>query len=635
MCRVGARFSFRQRLRYRFDNSLSRGIWGVLAWLAVLALAFFLAIAIFILLTGIGPGGQPTTFPEAVWYALTRSLDPGTFSGDEGLGFRLIMLVVTLVGIFLAAAIIGLVSSAIDNRLENLRRGRSLVIEEDHTLVLGASGKLIPIVRELIEANLSERGRAIVVLADRDPVEMSDEIRASIPDFKTSRLIVRSGNPTRLPDLQQGNPSSAKSIIVLREGSDAHVVKSALGALRCLPADSTAHVIAEVEDPSTADALEAAGEGRIVAITSGKIVALIGAQVARFPGLGTVYEELLDFAGDELYTTPVTPAWSGKSFGQALLASSDSTIIGMRRADGSTIVAPGSSAVLADGDSLIAISEDDSRFVLDREPEPWSAEARRPWEPTPRSRERTLIIGWSPLAPLVARELDLHVAPESEIHLLIDEPQEALEAVRAAMSLRNQTLTIHVGDPIQRDSVHAVLDAGSFNHVLLLGEQANYDVDEADARTLLSLLHVHSHSGTPGPENVVAELLDPNDVELTGAAENRDFIVSQRLIALLMAQLSESPRLRPVFDEVFDADGATIVMHPATRYCAAGDTTFRDIVSAGRDWDVVPIGYRSNSQAGRSGTIGNGIRLNPPKDEVITLTEGDAIIALERPAAHA
>ncbi|MBM3690185.1 MAG: potassium transporter TrkA, partial [Actinobacteria bacterium] len=135
-------FTWRQRLRYRFDNSLSRGIWGVLAWLGILALAFFLVIALVILITGIGPGGEPTTFPEALWYALTRSLDPGTFSGDEGLSFRLVMLIVTLTGIFLAAAIIGLVSSSIDRRLDNLRRGKSIVVEQGHTLILGGGDKL-------------------------------------------------------------------------------------------------------------------------------------------------------------------------------------------------------------------------------------------------------------------------------------------------------------------------------------------------------------------------------------------------------------------------------------------------------------------------------------------------------------
>lgn len=624
-------FTWRQRLRYRFDNSLSRGIWGVLAWLGVLALAFFFVIAVFILITGIGPGGEPTTFPEALWYALTRSLDPGTFSGDEGLGFRLVMLVVTLTGIFLAAAIIGLVSSSIDRRLDNLRRGKSIVVEEGHTLILGGGDKLAPIISELIEANSSERDRAIVVLTPDDTVDVSDSIRSTVPDFKTSRLVVRSGVPTKIPDLEQGNPSTAKSVIVLRPDSDAQVVKTTLGALRCVDPSTPVSIVAELEDPETARALQQAGEGRVLTVTSSEVVALIGAQVARAPGLGAIYQELLDFDGDELYSVPVTEPWIGRSFGEALLASSRGTIIGVRDAAGVTTVAPDPSLRLDEGAYLIGIAADDSVFSLDSPPVDWSPTDSRAWQPLARKRERTLVIGWSTLAPRMASELDRHVAPDSEVHLLVNESDEMVEAIRTAMILDNQSVTIHVGDPISRRDVHAALDAGPFNHVLLLSESGVYESDEADARTLLALLHVHSHAerATP-PDNVVAELLDPSDVELTGTADNRDFIVSQRLVALLMAQLSESPHLQPVFDEIFDAQGATIAVQPASRYVAPGPVTFRAIIEAAREWGAVAIGYRSSSAVGAPGSIGHGIRLNPPKGEVVTIGDGDAIILIER-----
>ena len=637
-------FTLRQRIRYRFDNSLSRGIWGVLAWLAVIALAFFLLIASFILVTGIGPGGEPTTFPEALWYALTRSLDPGTFSGDEGLSFRLIMLVVTLTGIFLAAAIIGLVSSAIDRRLDNLRRGRSLVVEEGHTLILGQSDKLTPIISELIEANASERDRAIVVLTPEDTVDLSDAIRGEIKDFKTSRLVVRSGLPTRLNELQQGNPATARAIIVLRGDSDAQVVKTTLGVLRSIGPDSAATIVAELEDPETAQALTAAGDGRIITVTSSAIVALIGAQVARAPGLGSIYQDLLDFAGDELYMTPVTGPWQGRSFGEALLSSTRGTIVGIRSADGTTVLAPDPTTVLGPGDELIGICSDDSIFALDNQPVDWQRSDERAWEPEPKARERTLIIGWSPLAPLIAQELDVHVAPNSEIHLLANARDDVVEAIRTAISLVNQRLTVHLGDPIQRGVVQEALSAGPFNHIILLSEADLHDAEEADARTMLTLLHVHALSQDGGPVNVVAELLDPNDVELTGSADNQDFIVSQRLVALLLAQLSENPGLDPVFADIFDADGASLWIQPAVRYVAPGNVTFRDIITAGRDWGVVPIGYRTASQGaqrdgaadpsatrvGRTDAVGAGIRLNPPKDETISLGEGDSVIVIDR-----
>ena len=589
-----------------------------------------LTIALFLRLTGVGPGGEATSFQEGIWFALTRSLDPGTFSGDEGVPFRLVMLVVTIVGIFLAAAIIGLVSSAIDARVESLRRGRSQVIESGHTLIVGRNDKLPSVIKELVEANSSEKDCAIVVITPDDVVEVAEELHGEIPDMKTSRLVVRSGNPTRISDLEQGNPADAKSVIVLRpeDGSDAQVVKSALAIARCLPADSTAPIVAELEDQDTAEALADAIGDRLLTITSSEIIARIGAQVARAPGLGGIYEEFLDFEGDELYVIDVKEPWIGRTYGQALLASSAATVIGLRNAAG-TLVGPDTRTVLQSGDRLIAIAEDDSKFFLDTSPGPWNPSETRVWEPLARPRERTLLIGWSPLAPLIAQEIDVHVAPDSEIHLLVDVPREALEAIVTAMTLENQTLTIHPGSPINRADIDQVLAQGPYDHVLLLSEKETFSTDDADARTMLALLHVRNYLSAHGTtENIVAELIDPNDVELTAPAENSDFIVSQRLIGLLLAQLSESPDLAPVFQELFDSTGAVIAMHPAERYISPGPTTFRAIIESAREWGVTPIGVRAASLVGTAGAVGNGIKLNPHKDASITLAAGDSIVVI-------
>ena len=126
------------------------------------------------------------------------------------------------------------------------------------------------------------------------------------------------------------------------------------------------------------------------------------------------------------------------------------------------------------------------------------------------------------------------------------------------------------------------------------------------------------------------ELLDPHDVELGGTSENHDFIVSQKLISLLMSQLSESPHLAPVFSDLFDSDGAVVALHPAQRYTPLGESTFGDIVAAARDWGTVAIGYRAAAAEGQPGTLGGGLRVNAPKDHRITLADGDSIVVIAR-----
>lgn len=622
--------TFLQRLRYRFDNALSRGIWVVLAWLGLASLVFFLVVAAVIALTGVGPDDQPATFAEGVWLTLGRFLDAGTFTGDNGLHFRLLMLGVTVVGIFIAATIIGLISSGIDARIEALRRGRSLVIESGHTIVIGRSDKLATVISELVEANASERNRAVVVLTGDDTVEVSEDIRSQVRDMKTTRLVVRSGSAARIHDLSQVNPSSAKSVIVLRSAdeSDAHVVKTVLALTRVIGEGASVTIVAEVDDQDTAQALRAAVGDRLVVVTPTDIIARISAQVSRAAGLGTVYQELLDFDGDEMYLIDVPEAWRGRTYGEALLSSTASTIIGVRQGDATTLNPP-MATVLTDGDQLIGISEDDSTFVLDVEPSAYHATDPQSRIASDRQVERTLIVGWSELAPLIAAELESHVADGSQLHVLVDPELHDPAQVQRDLALDNHALTVHAGDPIRRSDMDVVLASGAFDHIMLLSERDSFEMSEADARTLLTLLHVQGLLGDGAGNNVVAELLDPSDVELAGG-DSGDFIVSQKLISLLIAQLSEAPTLADVFADLFDSDGATIALVRADTLVTPGEMSFGHIVDRARAMNATAIGYRTSTDRAHASALAGGVRVNPPKDESVTLQAEDAIIVITR-----
>ena len=49
--------------------------------------------------------------------------------------------------------------------MEDLRKGKADVLESGHSLILGWSDKILPIVDQLCNANASEGGRPIVILA--------------------------------------------------------------------------------------------------------------------------------------------------------------------------------------------------------------------------------------------------------------------------------------------------------------------------------------------------------------------------------------------------------------------------------------------------------------------------------------
>src|SRR5262245_32897674 len=178
------------RLRYWFDQTMSAGTGALIGWLGIISLAIILAFGAIITLTGVAQeDGQPLSFGEAAWESLMRTLDSGTMGGDTGWLFRAVMLMVTLAGIFVVSTLIGILSSGIEAKLDELRKGRSLVLEKDHTIILNWSSSIFDVISELLIANESRKRPRIVIMANRDKVEMEDEIAAKISDLKNTRII--------------------------------------------------------------------------------------------------------------------------------------------------------------------------------------------------------------------------------------------------------------------------------------------------------------------------------------------------------------------------------------------------------------------------------------------------------------
>ena len=159
--------SFGQKLKYAFDNFMSRGTGALLIGLAVLFLAAVLIVSTVIYffppLTSGGPEGIEGDYLRIFWSSFMRTLDSGTMGGDD-LPFGYIALFATLAGIFLLSTLIGILNSAIEGKLDELRKGRSKVIENNHSIILGWSDQIYTIISELVTANASELNEKGVLL---------------------------------------------------------------------------------------------------------------------------------------------------------------------------------------------------------------------------------------------------------------------------------------------------------------------------------------------------------------------------------------------------------------------------------------------------------------------------------------
>ena len=626
--------SFAQKFRYRFDNLMSRGTPAMIGMLFVLSLAVVFVAGAIIALAGFRQeGGESLSFGEAAWESLMRTLDSGTMGGDTGMGFRVVMLFVTLGGVFIVSALIGVLNNAIESQMEQLRKGRSRVLETNHTLILGWSTQIYTVLNELMMANENQKNARIVVLADKDKVEMEDEIRERVEVKGKTRIVCRNGSPIDPNDIEIASPHEAKSIIVLppeNEDPDTDVIKTVL-AITNNPnrrADKY-HIVTQIRNQKNLNVLKMVGANdNVQAVLTGDLIARVVAQTSRQSGLSLVYTELMNFGGDEIYFKH-EPALAGKTYGETLLAYEDSCVMGLRKADGKILLSPAVDTRIESGDQIFALSQDDDTIRLSSlNPVPINnaliRSSAKPGTPKP---EKCLILGWNRSGTTIVHELDNYVPKGSQVTVVADIYNIEKQIRAQGGKLVNQKLVVQEGETTDRDLLDS-LNVQEYDHVIVLA-YSTLEPQEADAKTLVTLLHLRDMADKDAtPFSIVSEMLDLRNRELAEAAKVDDFIVSEHLVSLMMSQLSENPELFDVFTDIFDPEGAEIYLKPIGDYVGIGQpVNFYTVVEAAKARGETALGYRITSEANDSGKS-YGVHSNPKKSETVTFKEQDKLIVI-------
>ncbi|MEY4476642.1 MAG: hypothetical protein RJA31_146 [Actinomycetota bacterium] len=621
------RLSFGKWLRYQFDNSLSKAS-------AFVAYAFVALVAMSLFNTGLGlylastPLNVPIDSPD-YWELFFRRM--WTVLGDVGRlnwSDRVLSLFSWAASTAVNAIVIGFAATSISGAVQRLKAGKSPVVVTGHTLILGWSNRVFPILKELAVAGSNLRKPTVVIFADVDRLVMEDEINSRAGDLGKLQIITRKGDPTNPGDLVRANVAGAKSIIILDadESGDATVVSTVL-AVKSVVNNPSIPIVAEVDDAQTGEALTSATRGQVQTVRSHDVIARVTAQASRQPGLSTVILDLLDFDGDEIYFASV-PALDGKTYGDALLAFNGASVIGFRDAKGAIHLNPKASSTIPKGAQIIAIAEDDDKVVYTgvvkaKAPAVTAAKSAK------RPAEHLLVIGWSSMGQSVISELAAFLPKGSSVHIVAN-PKFVDPAELKALKFDGLAVTYSAstGDI---DELIAAAEAKHYDEVIVLGYRNAISETEADAQTMLTMLQMNTlfedKKNKVHPTRLVAEILDSRKAELARVAAVDDLVISDNLAALVVAQVSENPTLSPVFADLFDADGASVNMRPIEEYAPLKKkVAFSQLVAAGIAKNESVIGYRVAAEAQSSGA--QGVLLNPSKGHEFTPAAGDSIIVV-------
>jgi voltage-gated potassium channel Kch len=622
--------SLTAKLRYSFDNSIAKSGMFV-TWMLVLMIIFsvllvFIRSILFALPFITKPDVQVVFDFETFWGSFATLFGKG---GEPTWAERILGFLTWVCTVALGGAVTGFIVGAIGRTFERLRKGKSPIVVTNHTLILGWSNRIYPILKELAIANENVKKATVVVFSDKTRDFMEDEIEARATELGRLKVVTRTGDVTNPEDLRRTNIANAKSIIVLDsdDAGDATIVSSVL-AIKSVNPNMYIKIIAEIDDANTGEALTVATKGQVITVRSQEIIARVTAQASRRPGLAAVVLDLLDFDGDEIYFADV-PALIGKTYGDALLAFNDASIIGLLAADGSSMVNPAQDTKIVSGMKVIAIAEDDDKIVFTGVREDIQNTQIKPVAKTVAPAEHLLVIGWSSMGRTVMNELAQFLPKGSSVHIVAQARfVNPLELVDLKFGSVDVTFSSVSGDV---DDLIAAASGKHYDEVIVLGYRNAITQSEADAQTMLTMLQMNQIFAAEGngvePTRLVAEILDSRKSELARVAAVDDLVVSDSLAALLIAQISENPSLAPVFKDLFDAQGATLNVRSISEYVPLGKAvSFAELVAVARNHGESAIGYRLGSGTGIEGST--GVVLNPSKTSEFIPVAGDSLVVV-------
>ncbi|MFD8205093.1 NAD-binding lipoprotein [Streptomyces sp. NPDC059695] len=622
--------STEERLRYWFDTTLTRGTAALCGWLALVCLALVVPVSTLLAWTDQRTPASLGSRIAAVWRNTGQTMRLG---GEVGPPLRVALSVLlALIALFYVSTLVSLITTGLTDHLIALNRGRARILEHGHTVVLGWSEQIPTVVSELVAARTDRRRRVVALLADRDKPAMEEDLRATVGATGRTRIVCRTGRPTDPDALGRVSPATADSVLVLPRDdprADVEVVKTLLSLSAAVGEKGPVRVVAAVRDDRHLTAARLAGGPRATVLDMDDIAARLLVDCARQPGLSHVHQELLDFAGHEFHTVG-DAALPGRTFAEAARACPVSTAVGIVHGDGTVTLNPPRAVPLGAGDALLVIAEDERSTRLSTVPAPHDPTAF-PHEPPelPVRPERFLLLGWNRRAPRIAAHLARRTPPGSALDVVAEPGTATLAGILAVAAAAAPDLTVlhRPGDPTLAETTDA-LEPADYDAVIVLGPDHRPDHADPDDRTLVTLLHLRARERASGRRTpVVTEMTDDRSRLIAPRAPGDDFVVSGRLIGLLMTQISQNPHLAAVFEELLAPGGNSLHLRPAAHYVRTGRAaSFASVAASAARRGACAIGYRAHAPAAPD----HGVRLNPPKAHVRHWHPEDRIVVIDR-----
>jgi hypothetical protein len=452
---------------------------------------------------------------------------------------------------------IGVIVSELESLREIDAKGKDQVDEHGHIVIIGWSDKINFIIEELAEANSMNRKAVIAVMSELETTEMKDHFKANFPKLRKPNFIFRTGSGREKTDLEMMNIKNSSGIII-NSGSDdtkdSNSIKILLKIIGMFGQNDKLPVISlPIHDKNNSEIVKLIAQENVYPVLAEDITARLITQTSRQPGLSIVYDDLLSFKGHEIYSKSF-PELAGYDFRAAVLNFDDAAIIGIR-SDGKVLIKPDFGRILQKGDEIIGISEDSQSFMLKK-----SNLKKAKLEPAKSVKlhkhypENILIIGANYLIYQLVCEIHSYMRQGSLITIIYNPGLFEIDKGKFDKYQKAEIEFIEA-DTFSKAGL-SIAHYEKYNSIIILNYMDGLDLEEADSQALITLLYIRNILESRNlRKNIVTQMQSNKNADFIRSSDHEDFVISNRIDSLLLAQYSQNPYLCEIYSELFVAAG--------------------------------------------------------------------------------
>ncbi|WP_304353040.1 hypothetical protein [Brachyspira innocens] len=565
-------------IKYRIDRMLNKGLLYQLLLLVFAIIILLLIVSIFIIVFFNYPP------KDAFWDSLMQFIDTGNISSVDGsTGIVLTFLMVTFIGVCGWGSLIAMINKALQDRINNLSKGNAFIMEKNHAIILGYGEEALTIVEEFIMAKV----KTIIILSEHN-VDIIRKRISFIKGSKQTNIITREGSASRIENIKLLNIAKSSSISIINN-DDTESLNILLALKKIVEEeelDKKINICVLVHEEDTIEIIKSIEEKNFVihVIYKYEILYKLIAQSIIYTGLSNVYEDLFSNDGNVFYIE-TDHDFNDFKFEDAALKYLDRGMIllGITKEDRSQLLIPNYDYLLKKENRLVILSRNNNDDNIKEYPD---------------------------IKPSIIKYKNniLLICEENRYDEIIKEISEYMENHNTSMISYNLIKSQKNKYKFMREK----LREENTTKIVLISED-----NLTDVKSINILLIIRQIIRKENLNIAILSLL--NSIQkrnLIYSDDVRDFIVSGKLIGMLMAQASISSNILYIFYGLLSKNGKDIIMSPYSDYFNESKS-FKDVYLYLLRKKVIIIGVKRY----------NDVIINPNndcmldnKDEIIIIT---------------